>query len=318
MTIVARLLGEQPLESAATALRGAVTPPVLVKFAIAGILPVLAGIIAEELTTHFGVVHVSFIFMTSVICAGSLYGVAPALFSAALAFTIYNFFLVEPRFSLQLASADDFVTLLLFFAAAALTGGLAGRLRDQVALSQRQLRTTQALFEASQRLSREATAGAIYRALAESAEHALASPALVLTPNAAGWTVATMSPQPATGAPQDIEARALAALTQKGEAEAGWIVAHMRTQAGEQLGAIALCSAPSADNVERERILDSIASLGAVAIERSLLAAEMSQARALAETERLRSALLSSMSHDFRTPLATIMASSTSLLDYEN
>src|SRR3546814_20338988 len=69
---------------------------------------------------------------------------------------------------------------------------------------------------------------------------------------------------------------------------------------------------------EQSRLLDMLAGQAAVAIERTTLVADVEQARVATETERLRSALLSSLSHDLRTPLVSIMGASTRLLPYED
>jgi two-component system sensor histidine kinase KdpD len=63
-------------------------------------------------------------------------------------------------------------------------------------------------------------------------------------------------------------------------------------------------------------LLDTLAEQVSAAVERALLAREMVSARSAAETERVRNTLLASISHDFRTPLASILGSATSLLDY--
>ncbi len=67
---------------------------------------------------------------------------------------------------------------------------------------------------------------------------------------------------------------------------------------------------------DQRRLLEALAGQAAVAIERGRLVREMEQARLLTETERLRDALLSSVSHDLRTPLASIIGAVTSLLSY--
>src|SRR5262249_5436299 len=64
---------------------------------------------------------------------------------------------------------------------------------------------------------------------------------------------------------------------------------------------------------DQRRLLDALADQSALAIERIALAQDVDRARLMAETERLRSALLTSISHDLRTPLASILGSATSL-----
>jgi two-component system sensor histidine kinase KdpD len=67
---------------------------------------------------------------------------------------------------------------------------------------------------------------------------------------------------------------------------------------------------------EERRLLDALADQAAIAVERTRLAEDIDEARLLAETERLRSALLTSISHDLRTPLASIIGAITSLRSY--
>src|SRR5208337_2914588 len=64
---------------------------------------------------------------------------------------------------------------------------------------------------------------------------------------------------------------------------------------------------------DQQRLLDALTDQAALAIERVTLARDLHLARLQAETDRLRSALLTSISHDLRTPLASILGSATSL-----
>lgn len=283
------------------------------QLAAAAVAPLFAGLIAAWLTRTFGVTHVSFVFMTSVMCAGAFFGVVPGLAAALVAFCIYNFFLVEPLFSWQFATADAFISLVLFFVAALLTGLLAGRLRAQVTFSRRQLATTEALFDAARALSRPLEPADIYEVLAQSAARALASPVYILTPSPAWRVAASSDPTQALGPSEidDIIEAAAAPLIVRD----GFAASALRDRDGVVVGVLAT-RAPNI-GVDERNVLDSLSRLGAVALDRGALMAEMSKARALAETEQLRQALLNSLSHDFRTPLATILASATSLIDYE-
>src|SRR6185312_12948069 len=67
---------------------------------------------------------------------------------------------------------------------------------------------------------------------------------------------------------------------------------------------------------EARALLDTLIEQTAAALERASLAREMVSARTATETERVRNTLLASVSHDFRTPLASILGSATSLLDF--
>ena len=89
----------------------------------------------------------------------------------------------------------------------------------------------------------------------------------------------------------------------------------LRTSHGP-IGAVGISRTGAPLNPEEERLLAALLDQAAVAIERIRLAAEMDAARLAAETERLRSALLSSLSHDLKTPLASITGAVTALRQY--
>ena len=81
-------------------------------------------------------------FLAAVLITAVTFGSGPAYFAALLAFGIYNFYLVEPRFTLGEFTAEDILLLTVFLAVAMLTGRLAGRVRDQAASAQARARTT--------------------------------------------------------------------------------------------------------------------------------------------------------------------------------
>jgi two-component system sensor histidine kinase KdpD len=71
-------------------------------------------------------------------------------------------------------------------------------------------------------------------------------------------------------------------------------------------------------NPDQRRLFDALADQSALAIERVNLAQDVDRARIAAETEKLRSSMLTSISHDLRTPLASILGSATSLKTYRS
>ncbi len=74
----------------------------------------------------------------------------------------------------------------------------------------------------------------------------------------------------------------------------------------------------TAPDSEARTLIDTLADQTVAALERATLAREMVSVRTAAETERVRNTLLASISHDFRTPLSSILGSATSLLDYRD
>jgi two-component system sensor histidine kinase KdpD len=95
-----------------------------------------------------------------------------------------------------------------------------------------------------------------------------------------------------------------------------WFFVPLRASRGP-IGVVGISQPASAPlDSESRALLDTLAGQTAAALERAALAREMVSARTAAETERVRNTLLASISHDFRTPLSSILGSATSLLDY--
>ena len=84
------------------------------------------------------------------------------------------------------------------------------------------------------------------------------------------------------------------------------------------LGVIGIGEAPNGGSLDSEAraLLDTLSEQTAAALERASLARDMVSAKTATETERVRNTLLASISHDFRTPLSSILGSATSLIDY--
>jgi two-component system sensor histidine kinase KdpD len=237
------------------------------------------------------------LYLAAVLVAAVTLGSAPAYFAAILAFIIYNYFLSEPRFTLQLTSPEDFLTLAFFLGVAMFTGGLAGRLRDQSRRNALRARATAALFEASRRLSSTSHEDAMR-------EHLVAHIALAARGAAALRDGDRVWSHPASLAPSPF------ADNIEGS---GWRVRSIEAD-GADLGQVAWrMGADERPDPERDRLIEVLIDLGAAAIARARLSAAQADSAAAAKTEQLRTALLASISHDLRTPLAAILASATSL-----
>jgi hypothetical protein len=112
-----------------------------------------ATLAAWGLDVAFDRVDLGMIFLAAVLAAGVLHGLRPALAAATVAFFIYNYLFLEPRYSLAIGAPTDFITLVVFWAVALASGGLAGRVRDQALGSQRRAAAVSTLLAASRTLS---------------------------------------------------------------------------------------------------------------------------------------------------------------------
>ena len=281
----------------------------------------VATALAFVLDRTFARADVGMVFLSAVLAAGVLYGLRTSLTAATVAFLVYNFFFLEPRYSFQIGSPTDVLTLLVFWAAALATGGLAGRLRDQQRTTSRRASAVTALLAASRRLSATAQQQDTAQALAEQLSAATGGKAMVLLPEGGEITPAAGAP-----APEDLSAADQAAARwawEKGEPagfgtgtlpNAAWTfrpLQGLKARAG-----VAATEPNPSSGPEDERFILALLDQGAVALERAELAAEAADAEALRRSDRLRTALLNSISHDLRTPLSTVLGSTTTLIDY--
>ncbi len=274
-----------------------------------------ATLIAETIYRTFETDRLSMVFLAGVLVTAVTLGQGPAYFGAAAAFIIYDIYLVEPRFEFTMTSAEDFLVLIVFLAVAMLTGRLAGRVREAQRSAEARARTAGALFRASEEFSASDNEDAVRQALAERIAEAGRGQAVVLYDGRSWSAPPGLSPPEVLS---DLAGRPVdGAATVR---EAGWRLRQLRAD-GAVLGLAAWRLTPAdgrpADNpVDDERLVDVLVDMAGAAIARSRLAEEQAEAEARARTEQLRNALLSSISHDLRTPLAAILASATSLREF--
>ena len=285
----------------------------------AGAFVALAGVVAHFTDAISDDANLSMIFMLSVLASGLALGFAPAITAAALAACVYNFFFLPPRLTIWIGHPADVLTFLVFFAVAMTTGWLTGRVRDQATATARRASAVTALLAVSRRLSIAATREDAAQALAEHLAAAGAGRAAVLLPD--GGEIAPAAAYPTMEPLSTAEMAGARWAWEKGEpAGAGtgtlpnlsWTF-HPLQGVKSRSGVAAVAANPGG---EGERFVLALLDQGAVALERAEFAAEAADAEALRRSDRLRTALLNSVSHDLRTPLSTVLGSATTLIDY--
>jgi len=255
--------------------------------------------VSELLYRTFDTTRLSMVFLAGVLATAVSQGAYPGYFAALLAFAIYNVYLVEPRFTFRFASPEDVLVLVVFLGVAMLTGGLAGRLRDEAQRNLARARATGALFEASRQLSSADDEEAIRQLVVEQMAAAAKGEAAMVDGSVTWRFPRADDPLASPAATPDFS-------------QPGWRVRALVAD-GAALGVAAWRSAEGEPDADSERLIQVLADLGAAAVLRARLSVERSEIAAAARTEQLRNALLSSISHDLRTPLAAILASASSL-----
>ena len=282
----------------------------------------VAGAFAQLVDRFSQGANLSMIFLVSVLVSGLAFGLWPAITAAALAAFAYNFFFLEPRLSIAIGHPTDVFTFVVFFAVAMTTGWLTGRIRDQSLATSRRASAVSALLAASRRLSSAAGREGASQALAEQLAAATGGGAVVFLPGGDDVVAAAGAPGMPIMGPADIAAARWS--WQHGEpagAETGTLPSALWTyrplQGVRARSGVAAIEPKSLHTEEGARFVAALLDQGAVALERAEFAADAADAEALRRSDKLRSALLNSVSHDLRTPLATVLGSATTLLEYD-
>ena len=267
----------------------------------------------------------SVILLVAVLISAVRWGRVASIYAAFASVLVYNYFFVEPVRTFRIPRPSDLLELLVFLVVAIITSSLAGRARAEAEASRHQTRQTEALLALSQQLARTSGVDGVAQAVATQVARITGAATVVLMPESTeSRLVLKAAAQSESPLPADVLQMAEQAwgapigVTQPptGAAEKGW--QFLNLVAGQNvLGLLAVYFEPPVPRGEEtQRLLGALADQAAVALERAQLSQDMAQARVLAETERLRTALLSSVSHDLRTPLASILGAVTSLEHY--
>jgi len=280
----------------------------------------VGAIVSAIAADHFlGLRDSSAVFLVAVLLVASKTRMTAAVMTAVLCFFAYDFLFIEPYFTLHIGSQTGLATATIFMAAALITGQLASRLRMQV-MSLRIANTqTTAIQRLARQLSTAADLGQVIAAGAVNLQACLHAQAWLRINNATG------------SRPHDVT------LTDKDDIAANWTQLHGQISGRftDTLSNSEWYFLPIRDNtstigvvglrfpldqsglsVEQRRLAENMTEDIAQAAVRTCLVAELEVVRVTAETERLRSALLSSVSHDLRSPLAAMIGSADSLMRY--
>ena len=293
-------------------------------YAVAAVATLVAGCAGLAVDLVIDLPNISLIFVPAVLLVAVRYGIGPSLAASFLSAAAYNYLFTDPRFSLTVNDPSNVVAIVFFSLTAVVASSVAAGVRSQTLSARAQARVTAELYGFSRKLAAVATEDDLLWAAAHQVALMLKADVVLLTAGPAGLAIGGAFP------PEDeLDAAEHAAAT--------WAFEHdqptgrgaatlpgvtrlflpMTTSRGK-LGVVGVArraAGPVLTPIER-RLLDALADQTAVALERVRLGADVDEARLEAETERLRGALLTSVSHDLRTPLATIMGVITSLRSY--
>lgn len=237
-------------------------------------------------------------YLLPVVASTLLWGLGPGIVAALAAFFAFNYFFIEPRFTLQVEQPQDLLVLVAFLAIAVLLSQLLGRTRAALNAAQQREHEALRLYDFSTALAAQHTDEAIAHTVAQPALETFQADRVEVLMEASGDQAAS-----SVGLPPD-----RSAAPERSPAA----IAPLLTARGRQ-GEIRVWLTRAALTPAEDRLLKTFATQGALALERSRLARSETRARVAEESDRLKTALLSSVSHELRTPLSAIKAAVTSL-----
>ena len=245
------------------------------------------------------------VLLFGVTLVGAVGGIKLGLGGAVLASIIYNFFLSDPAYRFSISSADELVPLVALNISAIASALVAGRLRDRALAAERAAKRIQFLMNVSERLQRAVTLEDIVAAIRETGSGALQALEL--------YSVRQGALRPVGSSAKHREAAAdMAAHSSPYWRYAGCEAFQLRD--GERVsGVLVLRSENGAAGASE---LEALASLVNIAFQRCLALEELAEAALVRKSEEFKTALLSSVSHDLRTPLSAIAAAASSLRSY--
>jgi two-component system sensor histidine kinase KdpD len=281
--------------------------------------------VAALMAPHFGLANIVMTYLLGVVLIAARLGRGPSIMASLTSVLAFDFFFVPPYLTFAVADTEYLVTFAVMLVVGLVISNLAAALRPQARIAGYRETRTAALYAMSRELASieepEPMLGTAVRHVAEVFD----ARAAILFPDAAGRiTLPVGEAQPGSLRGADV---AVAQWVFDHAEHAGLgtetlpsAIAHYVPLEGSQgsIGVLALEPAnPRRLFVpEQQRLLDTFASQIALALERARLAAAARASQIDAESERVRNALLAAISHDLRTPLASIVGASTSLLEH--
>ncbi len=263
----------------------------------------MGALTAAAYRLHVNQTTVALMFLVMVLLTSAYWGLRYALAMAVIATAAFNFFFLPPMGTFTIADPQNWVALFAFLVTALVASNLAERVRREAEGAKQRRREVERLYGLSQRLLASDNALELLNAL----------PKYVQETFSVGSVVAMAADHPTVyRSSLDVvfEEGVLRSTLLRGEPITQSGVSYVPLRLGMRtVGALGVTGA----ELSRET-LDALGSLAGLAIERARALEALSKNRAEQEHERLRTALLDSVTHEFRTPLTSIKASVTTLL----
>ena len=268
--------------------------------------------------------NVALVFLMAILTSAVTAGFGPALYASFASALAFNFFFLTPTYTLTIRDPESVIALAFFLLVGITASNLTARVQRQASAAGKRARVTEELNHFSRKLAGAGTLDDVLWATSYQIASMLSVRVVLLLPENGTLEVKAGYPPDDTLVDADIAAARWAwdherpagrgADTLPG---ARRLYLPLRTKRNA-VGVIGLDDDRQGPLLtpDQRRLLDALADQAAVAIERIQLVQDLDRARLVAESDRLRSALLTSISHDLKTPLASILGAAGALKDY--
>jgi len=281
----------------------------------------LAWALSELIAAWIGAANSDLVFLTAIVAVAVRYGLLPSLVASVGSSLAYNFFFLPPIYTFTITDPTNVIAFVFFTLVAIIVSGVAARSRTQATAAMERARTTESLYSFSRKLAGTGTLDDVLWATAYQAALMLKVRVVLLLPE--NGSIAVKAGYPPEDLLDDADLAAAKWAWENDRAAgrgsdtlpgAKRLFLPMRTGRGA-IGVMGIdCDKPGPLlTPDQRRLLDALRDQGALAIERVKLVEEMDRVERAAETERLRSALLTSISHDLKTPLAAVLGAAGTL-----
>ena len=271
---------------------------------------------------HLARTNLAMLYLLTVVVSALRFGRGPALFSAVTGSLMFGVFFLPPFWTAGFDEMWYLITFITLLVVGLVISTLAGQAREETQKAHNRERYTAALYSLSRSLAGAGQLDQILEAIARHVEGTFRLPLVILMPEGEELRTRFCSSDFVL---RDIDRASAASAFRTGKNAGGW----MENGAGAQacflplktwrgpLGVLGIKTADAQDRLAAEQwqLLEGFASQAASSIERSLLAEEARHAQLLDEANKLQKALLNSISHNLRTPLASITGALSSLLE---
>jgi len=280
--------------------------PIALARYVATLAAVLAITYFYVYTHRFNVTTVAFTYLLAILGVSTVWGLSVSVFMSVAATLAYNYFFLPPVGAFTIADPQNWVALVAFLATSVLASDLSSRARNQAAEANKRRHEVERLYRFSQRMLSAGNPiellNAIPRQIVETLE--VGAAALFLSDKQKVYRSGMNLPQ--------LDADILKAVAAREEMQIDH--EHSVCFTPLRLGSRILGSMGISGPVLSRESLEAMGTLIAVAIERAYATEMVGKTEAAREGERLKSALLDAITHDFRTPLTSMKASVTTLL----